>query len=164
VPILAGQIVLASDTAPPAATRCRAYSSAGVPGTTNGATTLVPLGAETYDTAGMHSTVINTSRITVPVSGAYLIIAQIAWATNASGRRGIFVRKNAGGNGGAGTQIMVTSQAASPMSGTTISVQDVLELASGDHVEMWAYQSSGVALDVSSGETNTFLTVILQAS
>ena len=159
--VLAGERVLASDFDPPAATRCRAYSSAGVSATVNNTLTLVPFGAESYDTASMHSTSSNTSRIIVPVAGNYHIIAQCGWAFNATGRRTITVRKNAAGVSGGGTQVMINTLNGSANSGTQFQVTDDLELLANDYLEMFALQQSTVTLDVASGETNTFMVVRL---
>lgn len=161
--VLAGESVLTSDLVPPGHTRCRAYSSAGVAATANNALTLVPLGAESYDTATMHSTVTNTSRIVVPVAGCYHIIAQATWSANTTGRRAISVRKNAAGASGGGTQIIVGSWAATASSGPTYQCSDDLELAANDYVEFFTFQniSPSATLDVAAGETSTFMVVRL---
>ena len=160
--VLAGEIVRTSDFETPYTTRCRAYSSAGVAATVNNTLTLVPFASESYDSVpAMHDTGVNPSRITVPVSGSYHIIAQCGWAANTVGRRVVAVRKNAAGAAAGGTQIMIVSQAPTPGSGAQIQVTDEIVLAAGEYVEMFALQQSTVALDVTSGETNTFMVVRL---
>lgn len=159
--VLAGQRVLTSTFVPPAHTRCRAYSSAGVTASANNTLVLVPLGAESYDIpTTMHSVSSNTSRITVPVAGCYHIVAQVTWAANVTGRRLVTVRKNAAGSSGGGTQVMNNSVGAAT-STTQFQVADELELAANDYLEIFAFQASGGTLDIVAGETNTFMIVRL---
>jgi len=161
--VLAGETVLTGDLDPPGATRCRAYSSAGVTGAANDTLVLVPLGAESYDTASMHSTDSNTSRITVPVDGCYHVIAQVGWAANTTNRRVVSVRKNAAGSSGGGTQVMIASMSASSSSGTQYQITDDLDLVAGDYLEIFALHNitGGGTLNIVSGETNTFMVVRL---
>jgi hypothetical protein len=51
---------------------------------------------EYLDTDSFHSTVTNTSRITIPSgkAGVYLVFANIEWASNATGQRSVHIWKN----------------------------------------------------------------------
>lgn len=140
--------------------RCRAYATA-VASCTNNTLTLVPLGGESYDSATMHSTVSTTSRVSAPTNGCYNVLAQVSWAANATGRRVITIRKNAAGASGGGTQVAQVGIAASPASGTGVVAATDLMLNAGDYLEIFALQSSGGALDASSGEDSTFLSLRL---
>lgn len=154
--VLAGERVLTSDLTPPGHTRCRAYATATT-STVNSTLTLIPLGGESYDIpTTMHSTSSNTSRVIAPVNGCYHILAQVTWAANTTSRRLITVRKNAAGLAGGGTQVINTSVAPAS-SATQFQALDELELLASDYLEIFAFQASGGALDVTSGETNTFL-------
>lgn len=140
--------------------RCRAYASAAA-NCPNNTLTLIPLGAETYDTASMHSTGSNTSRAIAQIAGCYDLKAQVAFAANAAGRRVITIRKNAAGSSAGGTQVAVISAAAASASSTNVGVTTDLVLAAGDYLEIFALQSSGGALDCSSGEDSTWMSLRL---
>lgn len=54
---------------------------------TTGTFTILTFDTETWDTASMHSTSSNTSRITVPRAGKWRATAVVGWATDGSGNR-----------------------------------------------------------------------------
>ncbi len=56
--------------------------------------TTLAFNAERYDTANLHSTVTNNSRLTAPVTGIYEIGASIEWASNATGTRDVRLIRN----------------------------------------------------------------------
>lgn len=139
---------------------CRAYASAAVSATVSGTLTLVPMGGESYDDTGsMHSTSSNTSRIVIPSTGRYHVVAQASFAANATSRRAVTVRLNAAGSNSGGTQIMLTSVQASASSGTTIQATDEINFNAGDYIEMFTVQVSGGPLNVDLGEFITFMAV-----
>jgi len=77
--------------------------------------------------------------------------------TNATGQRGINIRKNAAGVQTAGTDIVLD---VFPGNGTTqarpfASVEQ--QFVAGDYLEMFLYQSSGGILTVNGGIAATFL-------
>jgi len=76
--------------------RCRLTNSANISITTSGTAQALTFDTETYDVNGMHSTSVNTSRITVPSDGAgtYHITASVRFANNATGFREIQFRIN----------------------------------------------------------------------
>ncbi|GIF71914.1 hypothetical protein [Asanoa siamensis] len=163
--IAAGADILATDVtalttriaaleSPP---RCRAWSSAGVASSANNSLVLVPLDSESYDSASMHSTGTNNSRIVIPSAGTYKVLAQANWSANATGRRAISVRLNAAGSGSGGTEIMLASRAPAPASGTQLQVADELVFAQNDYIEMFTLQSSGGTLTVGGGQYATWL-------
>lgn len=45
---------------------------------------------ERYDNAGMHSTSVNTSRITIVETGLYLLCGSVAWDNNSTNGRQLF--------------------------------------------------------------------------
>jgi hypothetical protein len=110
---------------------------------TNATYTAITYNTETYDTDGFHSTATNTSRITIPTgkSGYYTVFVLGCFAANGAGARIIKIVKNGGtdlalnvlfGNGGAQTSMVIS---------------DIINLTAGDYIEVFAYQSSGGALD-----------------
>ena len=110
---------------------------------TNNTTTAINFNTETLDTDAFHSTVSNTSRITVPsgLGGWYVVGAGITYATNGTGNRVLQVRVN-------GTTAMEgTTWTGTVSSSNTIGGIPVL-LNAGDYVEFLAYQNSGSGLNI----------------
>lgn len=110
-------------------------------------TTFTPLtfDAETFDTYGGHSTVTNTSRYTAQVAGVYWVSVGAVYLTNGVGARYALIGKN-----GSYTAVNGMTAAAAPVAGigyATVSGQ--IQLAVGDYVEGFAYQSSTAALSTS---------------
>lgn len=97
---------------------------------------------EDVDSAGIHSTVSNTGRITPNVAGWYRITATVHWASNATGRRATAILVN-GANARYG-QIAPGSSAGTISTTVTRTLQ-----ANGttDYFEVFAYQDSGGALN-----------------
>jgi hypothetical protein len=105
----------------------------------NGTTTAITFNAEYFDTNGYHSTSTNTSRLTVPTgkAGYYLITAQGSFALNATGQRDIVFYKN-------GSYLRYSNSVAGNSTvyvGNNLTV--VYNLAEGDYIELFVYQSSG---------------------
>jgi hypothetical protein len=111
----------------------------------NGTTTLLTWDNEVIDTDAYHSTSSNTSRITVPTgkAGKYLVIGKVYYSQNSSGRRIVAIRKNSSSL----TEFETTPGSTEP----TILATYIVDLAVGDHVEMTAWQNSGVTLTAQNG-------------
>lgn len=101
---------------------------------------------ELSDIGGMHSTVTNTSRITVPSGegGLYRADATVSFAANATNFRQLIFRVNNTTNYNA---FAITNNGAA--ASTIITGNRKLVLAAGDYVTCRVYQNSGGALDVS---------------
>lgn len=132
--------------------RCRLWNSANISHTTSGTLQALTFDTETYDVGGMHSTSVNTSRITVPTDGAgtYDIGGSIQWATNATGYREIAIRVN-------GTTIISYSRVPNSggVDGSRVAIHTQYRLAVGDFVELLANQNSGGALNVVAGSLHS---------
>ncbi len=120
--------------------------------------TVLSANSENYDNNGMHSTVTNTSRITIQTAGRYLFFARHRWAGNATGARAMQYRINGVDPGGTAQQLM-----ALPAAPAGINHQHAaswtLVLAVSDYVETVAYQDSGGNLNVTLEEFGaTYLT------
>ena len=117
--------------------------------TSNATATAITFDSELKDTDAFHSTSSNTSRITIPTgkAGMYLITGQINWASNATGVRDGAIYKN----GVVMTQAFV--QPATNGAWSASSVSQIQELAVGDYIELFAYQTSGGALNINGGNT-----------
>ena len=110
--------------------------------TSSGLFTAVSFETEQYDNARMHSTSVNTTRLTATVSGVYDISGQVAWEGNAVGDRELLILKNGGPFVGRST-VTVTSTAALDQQ---VSAQ--VNLRAGDYVELLARQSSGGTINL----------------
>lgn len=107
-------------------------------------------GSEVVDVGDMHSTSVNTSRITIPADGAgiYHVYASVIWAASASGNRrivGILV------NGSAANPAVRQDQGPVGSGITVVNVSGFVAVSGGDYIEINAYQDSGGALNVDTG-------------
>lgn len=98
--------------------------------------------AERYDTDSMHSTSVNTSRITIVTPGLYLLTGHVSFASNATGVREVYLYLN--------NTTRLVDVVTTPVTGdsTRVTATTVYKLAAADYVEMFAYQTSGGALNV----------------
>lgn len=72
---------------------CQAYNSSNI-SIPNNDGTVVTLDSERYDTDSMHSTSVNTSRITFTIPGIYIVTFVCSFAVNVTGDRQALLRKN----------------------------------------------------------------------
>lgn len=109
----------------------------------NNTFTAVALTAEDWDTGGMHSTVTNNSRLTVPSGGAgkYHVGMSGYWASNVTGRRVFRLQKN-----GATTVLEVELPVSGGLSSSAYSMIDTGNV--GDYWEFYVFQTSGGALNL----------------
>ena len=108
-------------------------------------------GTDILDTNGFHDPSSNNTRMTIPsgYAGKYEISATLEFASNTTGGREVYIRKN----GSTDLQVIQTDAEGS----ISMSISGTYSLAVGDYVEIRAYQSSGGSLDVwasNSGYTN----------
>lgn len=124
---------------------CRVRNSANISHTSSGSYQALTFNSERVDVGGMHDTVTNTGRITVPSGGGglYLIGGCIEFAANATGLRGAQIRLN-------GTTVIAVQEAPSVGAGSAhpIMVTTAYQLAAGDYVELMGKQSSGGSLNM----------------
>jgi len=108
-----------------------------------GSTTVLTANSERWDNDAMHSTVTNTSRITIVTEGRYLVGSTVQFDAHATGVRGV--------------DFLVNGATAYPASGSTkvdSGVAEVLtslrfiDLNATDYVETRAVQTSGTNLGV----------------
>lgn len=127
---------------------CSLYNSGNI-SASNATDTAVTFDNEEFDTDGFHSTSTNTSRITIPTgkAGYYLFNAIIAYASNNTGQRYLNIFKNGA----------VVRQPISALTNTGGAAQYaasvILNLAVGDYVELYAYQTSGGSVNVVGGNS-----------
>lgn len=120
----------------------------------NATATAVTFDAETFDVDGYHSTVSNTSRMTVPSgkAGYFLLTSNLRYANNSTGGRSIDFYKN-------GTRIAGTYQPTVSGSSVAYSASTVINGTVGDYFEVYAYQESGGALNINSDADTSLFTI-----
>jgi hypothetical protein len=113
-----------------------------------GRPTVLDFGGELYDTAALHKSTTDTSRLRAPVAGVYRISANVSWPlSNPTGYRDI--RLIAIHPGEPATLIAIDRRSGFTQSSATETASTEYKLAAGDSVEVEAGQNSGGALPVS---------------
>lgn len=120
---------------------CRVYNNANLT-IPNATETAVTLNAERRDPYAMHSTVTNTSRVTVPIDGFYEFGGHLSYdGASSTGYRSLLLKVN-GSTVAQDERNAVTGGVA-----TTVSLATAYELTAGQYIQMFAKQSSGGDLD-----------------
>lgn len=99
---------------------------------------------ETADTDSLHDNGTNPERITATKAGWYLVVVQVRWSANSTGRRRLNLRKNGAGG------IFVSDNAVGGSDLTYQRIAWLFDLAASDYVDCVAYQNSGGNLNVQS--------------
>jgi len=119
----------------------RAYHSANQAIATN-TITILALDSERYDTDTIHDLVTNNSRLTCKTAGKYLIVAQVTFATHATGYRSISIRLN-------GSDLIGYNLAdAVPADWTSFATSTIYDLSVDDYVELRIFHTAGENIDV----------------
>lgn len=131
---------------------CRVYNSA-VQALTTAVQAAITFDTERFDTQSIHSTVSNTSRLTVPASwgGIWLIGGCCGFAANATGSRSLFLKVN---NTTYIGNIRIAADATASAT-TDLAIASTYALVAGDYVELIALQSSGGNLNTSQVANST---------
>lgn len=98
---------------------------------------------EDVDSDGIHSTVTNTSRLTIVTPGWYLLAGMVGFATSSVGRRG--TRWALNGAAMSATQQILPANATGGMN--VVAATTLVALIAGDFVELQGFQDSGGALN-----------------
>lgn len=106
--------------------------------------TVLSFTSERFDTASLHDTATNPSRITADRAGYWLATANVGWFANNVGRREISLIVN----GAAAPYARVVESSPGTSAQTVQHVSAVLSLAATDYVEVQVYQDSGSTLAV----------------
>ena len=144
----------------------RVYNSSNIT-ITNATWMTLTFDSERWDTNNLHDINSNTSRLTAPNDGVYLIECMGRFDANTTGVRSTFLIVNANGNVNNGTTIACTGIPALATGAPTSIQQDkdgpivmasptkspfmvssIYQLTTGDYVECFVYQNSGVNLAV----------------
>ncbi len=114
------------------------------------ATTFIPWQAELWDTHEFWLPGLPT-KLVVPQTGIYLLVASLAIQANATGYRHLDARLN-GFAVVARTDVPGTATTA-----LTVNLTATLSLAAGNYLELTASQNSGIQLQAFEGTTNTIV-------
>lgn len=120
----------------------RVYNDAAI-SIANNTLAALTFNQERYDTDGLHSTSVNTGRLTCTRAGKHMTGTNIIFASNATGVRAVQLRLNGATVIGSAEVQAVNGDA------TVLNVNCVYDLAVGDYVEVIAYQTSGGNLNIS---------------
>jgi hypothetical protein len=129
---------------------CSLYASANI-SLANDASPILTWNSEIFDTDTFHSTVTNTSRITIPSGkgGKYLLIASIPFAANSGGYRlGGFLKN--GANNLYANQVANLSATIGPF----LNFSTIVEAVATDYFEVQVNQTSGGNLNFLGGIGN----------
>ena len=119
--------------------RARSTTATSIP---NATATVIPFAAaDSYDTANMHSTTVNNSRVTVGLVGVYSITGQLYLTANGTGQRVIIIFKN-------GVELQTATVPAVSGAFTIRMNMTALDYASAitDYYELGIYQDSTTTL------------------
>jgi hypothetical protein len=120
---------------------------------TTGTEAVLTFNTETFDTSTIHDTGSNTSRLTAPLTGKYLVEGSISWAANGTGVRVNRIKKNGSTNLSGGGGSAVATSGLSLCHSATIAL-----LNATDYVELTGFQTSGGNLDTIANEANFSMT------
>lgn len=128
----------------PVMPNARVFSSVNI-AVPNAVVTSLPLDSERWDVGNLHSMTVNTSRLTAPVTGLYLVGANLQWAGNVTGERYLDFFAFVGGVG-----VIIAAERRLP--GSVGNSEQVLvtpyRFAAGEWVESRVWQTSGGPLNV----------------
>ena len=111
---------------------------------------MVDWDTEVFDTDGFHSTVSNTSRVTIPSgkSGKYQVTVRIPWGYNNAGYRRVVIKR--GGSTNDRFEVQAAPQV-NTTSAATVTMETVMQVTAGDYYEIELYQNSGGTLSTFGG-------------
>lgn len=122
------------------------FNSAGTTSIANNTATAALFDSESFDSDAFHSTVTNTSRITIPAgkAGKYAINSAFFFQEDANGARRLDIYKN--GSAYARSQMPPDS-----VSQIAVTLNLIMDLAESDYIECFLFQNSGGALNIYGG-------------
>ncbi|MBA7587005.1 hypothetical protein ES708_29015 [subsurface metagenome] len=108
-------------------------------------TVLIDFDVEDWDTDGCHDNVTNNDRLTCKTAGKYLLTANIQFAANSTGTRGLYFYKYTDSE--VWIASFTTPTPAAPIPARCILLR-LIDLAVDDYVFMKVYQDSGGSLNL----------------
>lgn len=111
--------------------------------------TALALNSERWDTDTIHDNSTNNPRLTAKTAGKYIVSGSAVFASNATGRRQIFLKKNGS------TTYSYIEWDTNQNSVTSMTITTIIDLAVNDYVELMVRQSSGGGLNINSNGNYT---------
>jgi hypothetical protein len=121
----------------------RVYNNADI-SVANASTVAVTFNSERYDTSAIHSTSVNTDRLTLPFAGKWRFGATVNWDANATGTRALLIEKNGS------TFHAYVDRAANAAGGTPMIIAGEDVFAINDYIRLMVVQNSGGSLNLKS--------------
>ena len=133
---------------------CATYqnSAQSIPG--DGSDNAVLFDTNVNDADGLHSTSVNTSRITAKKAGKYLFTATVQWNGLGATHRNLALWKN-GINTGTKLTLLNTQDAYAGSINAANGVVAQVDMANGDYVEVSVFQSSGGSVSLLTSNQST---------
>lgn len=140
----------------PTQPRCVAFNN-GTQSINDSTITIATMDSEDIDVGGLHSTSVNTSRLTIPTGGdgLYLITARSQFAANATGARQFRIVKNS-----SGSPSIINLYEGTATVDRTMQAQLMENAVAGDFYEIHVFQSSGGALALGAAGSRWFQTTL----
>lgn len=111
---------------------------------TTGVAAAIAFTIERYDTDALHDNSTNNTRLTVPITGKYLVVGHARFATNGTGVRELRIIRN----GTTASPIAYTNMNPPSASTANLMIATIWNMAAADYVELYAFQNSGGDLAV----------------
>lgn len=128
----------------------RVYRTSDLSIASSAANTMIPWQAASWNIGTLWA-VGNPTRLTAPIAGRYLLVLNEKWATSPTGRRGAGYQIN-----GTSSAYELQAQPPTASKNPTLNACDIVDLAAGDYVEIYGYQTSGGAILLNSGVDTSF--------
>lgn len=141
--------------APKAAIAARGFLAAAqsIP---NSVATALSFTSENFDSDAIHDNATNSTRFTCPAGkgGIYAVTGTISYDAHATGTRAARIHFTRADGSASGVRLLA-SVGADPTAGipTRVPIADLIDMVPGDYVELFAFQSSGAALNAASSLT-----------
>jgi len=135
---------------------CSVYDSSDEP-LTDATWEVLNFDSENFDSNSMHNPASANSRVKCNSDGLYLCAFKVQFAANTTGLRRAMIRENAAASSTGGTNRGIWNSAGLSGEATTVGGSRLLRLVDTDYIELFAYQDSGITLDVEMGSPQTWL-------
>lgn len=134
---------------------CRVFNVAAQSVASGAGSQILTFDSETFDQGGLHSTAVNTGRITIVIPGLYLIMGAAEWAANVTGIRQVLIEKNNSG-GSLATHINMA-----PAASVLQQFANAMDVAiAGDFYQLRAGQTSGAGLNINGTSPSTYFMAV----
>ena len=111
-----------------------------------GSFTALDLSSVQWDDEGWHS-VVNTTRLTVPVTGHYRVSGQVAFSTTSAGQFVWQIKKN---GSAANEGCSIPMPAAATNYGQCVPISTTIPLTAGDYIELYVAHNVGSSVSLNS--------------